>query len=145
MLGSARRSYYERALPHVLADPGVDAVVVIFVPAAVCGVEDVSAAVARASETAPRSPSRCSSCSMAARAAPMPGSFRYPGVRRASARPRRRARRLAAPAASAPSSSLTGIDRRAAREVVARRSPRADDVWLEPEETRRLLAPTGSR
>ena len=34
MLGSASAELYELALPHILADPGVDAVVVIFVPAA---------------------------------------------------------------------------------------------------------------
>ena len=32
MLGSATAEIYERALPIVLADPGIDAVIVLFVP-----------------------------------------------------------------------------------------------------------------
>ena len=47
MLGSASAELYERTLPLLLEDPGVDAVIVIFVPAASVTVEDVGAAIDR--------------------------------------------------------------------------------------------------
>src|SRR4029077_18902573 len=47
MLGSAVGSTYEEAIPHVLADPGIDAVIVLFVPPVVAGGEEVAAAAAR--------------------------------------------------------------------------------------------------
>ena len=54
LLGSATAATYEAALPVVLADPGIDAVIVLFVPPVVATAADVSAAIARAS-AAPRS------------------------------------------------------------------------------------------
>src|SRR5439155_14655093 len=52
MLGSATAQTYERVLPLVLADPGVDAAIVLFVPPVVAGAEEVAAAISRALETA---------------------------------------------------------------------------------------------
>ena len=49
LLGSATATTYEAALPIVLADPGVDAVIVLFVPPVVATTADVAAAIARAS------------------------------------------------------------------------------------------------
>ena len=49
LLGSATADTYEAALPVVLADPGIDAVIVLFVPPVVATTADVAAAIARAS------------------------------------------------------------------------------------------------
>ena len=52
MLGSATAATYESVLPHVLADPDVDAVIVLFVPPVVASAEDVAEAVVVAVESA---------------------------------------------------------------------------------------------
>ena len=52
MLGSATGAAYRAALPHLLADPGVDAVIVLFVPPIVAGAEEVAEAVKHAVEAA---------------------------------------------------------------------------------------------
>ncbi len=49
LLGSATAAAYEAALPALLADPGIDAVIALFVPPVVATADDVSAAIARAS------------------------------------------------------------------------------------------------
>ena len=75
MLGSASAELYERALPHVLADPGVDAVVVIFVPAA----SRAGGGRRRRGRPGPRGPpaeAGARPCLMAAER--QPGSFAYP-------------------------------------------------------------------
>ena len=54
MLGSAVGSTYEEAIPPVLADPGIDAVIVLFVPPVVAGAEEVAEAVARAVRAHPQ-------------------------------------------------------------------------------------------
>ena len=48
MLGSASEASYESVLPLLLADPGVDAVIALFVPAVSASAEGVAAAIARA-------------------------------------------------------------------------------------------------
>ena len=48
MLGSAVGVTYENVLPIVLRDPGVDAVIVLFVPPVVAGADEVAAAIVRA-------------------------------------------------------------------------------------------------
>ena len=53
MLGSAVGSTYEEAIPHVLADPGIDALIVLFVPPVVAGAEEVAEAVVRGVRAAP--------------------------------------------------------------------------------------------
>ena len=135
MLGSATAELYERALPHLLADPGVDAVVVIFVPAARVRGEDVAAAVARASEGAAKPV--LPPCSMAA--GRQPGSFPYP---ESAARALGRAVERSAWLRRRPVGTelvVERVDRTGGRRVVAAALARADDAWLEPEETRRLL------
>src|SRR4029453_17162854 len=52
MLGSAVGATYQQVLPIVLSDPGVDAVLVLFVPPVVAGAEEVAMAVAHASAEA---------------------------------------------------------------------------------------------
>src|SRR5205823_9824046 len=48
VLGSATAATYEAALPLLLADPRVDAVIVLFVPPVSAGADEVAEAVARA-------------------------------------------------------------------------------------------------
>ena len=45
LLGSATEATYEAALPLLLADPGIDALIVLFVPPVVAGAEEVAAAI----------------------------------------------------------------------------------------------------
>ena len=59
MLGSATAASYEAALPVVLRDPDVDAVIVIFVPPVAVSPADVAAAIARAADAPDRPTSRC--------------------------------------------------------------------------------------
>ena len=60
MLGSATAATYEAALPPLLADPSVDALIVLFVPPVVAGADEVAAAIARALASAAEPTSRCS-------------------------------------------------------------------------------------
>src|SRR5207247_313295 len=53
LLGSATGATYEAALPHLLADPGLDAVIVLFVPPVVAGADEVAEAVIRGVAAAP--------------------------------------------------------------------------------------------
>src|SRR5439155_11586570 len=52
MLGSATAATYEAALPPLLADPGFDALIVLFVPPVVATAEEVAAALRRATSGA---------------------------------------------------------------------------------------------
>jgi acetyl coenzyme A synthetase (ADP forming)-like protein len=53
MIASATPAQYERALAVLLADPGVDSIIVIFIPPMVTSGEDVARALTRASATNP--------------------------------------------------------------------------------------------
>ena len=136
---SARRPArrYEAALPLVLADPRVDAVIVLFVPPVSATADEVARGgrrgVARSAADKPVLAVVISAegTPAALRERRRVAAFAYPGVGRARARPRRRARRVAARAPRAPSRSSTGSTarRRAARRRDALRA--VDDVWLE--------------
>jgi acetyl coenzyme A synthetase (ADP forming)-like protein len=137
MLGSAPAGLYEQALPLLLADPAVDAVVVIFVPAARVRVDDVAAAIARAGSGSdkPVLPVLMS-------AGGAPGSFAYPeSAARALGRAAERAEWLRRPVGA--EIAVDPIDSRGAAEVVAGALARSDDLWLTPEEARRLLEAYG--
>ena len=54
LLGSATAATYDAVVPHVLADPNVDALIVIFVPPVVAGADEVAAAIRRAVEPTDR-------------------------------------------------------------------------------------------
>lgn len=56
LIASATAEQYERALRTVLAEPTVDAVIVIFVPPLVTAADDVARAIAAAAGTAPDKP-----------------------------------------------------------------------------------------
>ena len=77
-LGSATEATYEQVLPRVLADPGIDAVIVLFVPPVVASAQDVADAVGRAAAGAEK-PVLASLISGAAMTLP-PGvtNFAYP-------------------------------------------------------------------
>ncbi len=139
MLGSAPAELYGLALPLLLADPVVDAVVVIFVPAAKVRVDEVAAAVARAG-----SGSRKPVLPVLMAANGYPGSFAYPeSAARALGRAAERAEWLRRPVGV--EIAVDGIDVRGGAEVVAGALARADDVWLTPDEVRRLLDAYGVR
>jgi acetyl coenzyme A synthetase (ADP forming)-like protein len=140
MLGSASALLYERALPLVLADPGVDAAIVIFVPAARVTAADVAAAIGQAREGSPKP---VLPVLMAAER--VPGSFAYPeSAARALARAAERADWLRRPL-GVELRPERGVSPREGAEVVESALARADDLWLRPDEVRRLLASYGVR
>ena len=143
MLGSATGATYEDAVPVLLADPGVDALIVLFVPPVVAGVDEVAGAIARALERLgePNKPVLASLISSgrmpeALRSAPVT-TFAYPeSAARALGRAAERADWLRRPQGTVP--ELDGIDRAAAEQIVV-----AGERWLSPEETRGLLSAYG--
>jgi acetyl coenzyme A synthetase (ADP forming)-like protein len=150
MLGSAVGSTYEAVLPHVLADPGIDAVIVLFVPPVVAGAGEVADAVVRGVERAAQADKPVLAAFVSAEGIPgsllRPGSgvagFEYPeSAARALAHAVDRAEWLRRPVAEAP--PLEGIDREAAEAVVASALADADDAWLEPAQVRGLLGAYG--
>jgi acetyl coenzyme A synthetase (ADP forming)-like protein len=150
MLGSATEQTFEAVLPHVLRDPGIDSVIVLFVPPVVATSADVAEGVVRAVEAAavPDKPvlgvfvthegTPAALLREPRRVAPFP----YPeSAARALATVVHRAEWLRAPAGSAP--ELAGIDGAAAEAVVARALERSPDAWLEPADVRELLTGYG--
>ncbi len=144
MLGSAVGETYEQALPPLLHDPGIDAVIVLFVPPVVAGAEEVSEAIARAVDRAavPDKPVLASVIS----AVGMPeglrssraSAFAFPeAAARALGRVADRAEWLRRPQGQTP--ALDGIDVAAARRI----AQDAGERWLTPGETRELLAAYG--
>jgi acetate---CoA ligase (ADP-forming) len=140
MLGSAIGLTYEQALPSLLEDAGVDAVIVLFVPPVVAGADEVADAVARAIANAGKvdKPVLVSIISaggtpqslLEARVAP----FAYPeSAARALGRAAARSEWLRRPQGSIP--ELGRIDPKRASEVVHV----AGDRWLTAKETRSLL------
>jgi acyl-CoA synthetase (NDP forming) len=111
----------------------VDAVIVLFVPAADVTAEDVAAALDRGAAGREKPVVRV----LMAERRP-PGSLAYPdSAARALARAAGRAEWLRRPVGSVP--ALAGVDEAAARAVVESALARADDTWLTPDETRALL------
>jgi acetyl coenzyme A synthetase (ADP forming)-like protein len=138
LLGSATGETYERALPLVLADPGVDAVIALFVLTVVSSTAEVAAALerVRAAATKPLVP-----VVVSAEAGPV-GSFSYPeSAARAVGLAARRAAWLARPAGTVP--ELEGIDVAGARAVVDGALARGAGGWLEPGQARALLEAYG--
>ena len=145
MLGSATEQTYEAVLPYLIADPGVDAVIALFVPPVVAEAGDVAEAVVRAvgpdgvrkpvlgvfvtGEGTPpallRRPRRVA-------------AFPYPdSAARALGRAVERGEWLRRPAGTVP--ELDGFDRRAAEQVVVEVLATRGECWLEPAEVRALL------
>ncbi len=148
MLGSATASSYGEALPIVLDDPHVDAVLVLFVPAVSATADEVAAAVDAAARGAgsekPVLAVVMSSGGVpeALRSGSAVAAFAYPeSAARALGRVAERSEWLRRPLGSVP--ALDGIDRSAAARVVERALARAEDSWLDPAETRELLGAYG--
>jgi acetyl coenzyme A synthetase (ADP forming)-like protein len=143
MLGSATGVVYERVLPIVLADPGIDAVIVLFVPPVVAGADEVAAAVSRASASSNGKP-LLTSLIAEGELAPTPGltTFSYPeSAARALGLAAARADWLRRPAGSVL--ALERVDAARGRAVVTRSLVAGDDRWLPPEEVRELLEAYG--
>jgi acetate---CoA ligase (ADP-forming) len=147
MLGGATAQSYRDALPHVLADPNVDAVIVLFVPVVGVDEAEVGAAISRAAADAPEGTTiLCAFLSAKGApaslrsAAPVP-SFAYPeAAARALGRAAERGEWLHRPAGVVPELE---VDRDAAQSVVAEALAHGADAWLEPAQTRRLLEAYG--
>ena len=145
MLGSATAASYEQSLPIVLADKGVDAVIVLFVPPVTATADEVAAAVARATHGADKP---VLAVIIDARGIPQSlaeagvAAFGYPeSAARALGRAVARGEWLRQPAGSIP--VLDDVDRDAARAIVMQALERAPDVWLDADEARALLQAYG--
>jgi acyl-CoA synthetase (NDP forming) len=133
---------YERALPLLLDDPGIDAVIVLFVPPVVAGADEVAEAVVRAVPVDAGKPVLVSIISgggppQALLSAPV-ASFEYPeSAARALGRAAARGEWLRRPQGRVP--ALEDLDPKRAA-AIARD---AGDRWLTAGETRSLLQSYG--
>jgi acetate---CoA ligase (ADP-forming) len=149
MLGSATAAAYEGTLPIVLADPQVDSVIVLFVPPATAGAEDVAEGIARALEgESTDKPVLAALLSAegppaALRRTPSRAAlFTYPeSAAHALGLAAKRAEWLRRPAGTVP--TVEGVDNGRAQGVVSQALAEADDAWLTPSETRELLEAYG--
>jgi acyl-CoA synthetase (NDP forming) len=146
MLGGATERSYGDALPIVLDDPNVDAVIVLFVP--VVGVDEaaVGAAISRGATNAGEKPVLCTFLSARGAPAELRGaanvpSFSYPeAAARALGRAAERGEWLHRPAGTVPQPS---VDAPAATRVIEEALADHADAWLEPAQTRALLEAYG--
>jgi acetate---CoA ligase (ADP-forming) len=150
LLGSATGATYEAALPLVLADPHVDAVIVMFVPPVVAGAEEVAVAIRRAVDGMAELDKPVLAVVMSGAGVPAAlqdgrrpiATFGYPeSAAAALGRAAGRADWLRRPAGTVP--TLESVDRPRARALVARALDRGDAVWLSPAEVRSLLGTYG--
>ena len=149
MLGGATAATYAGALPPVLADPRVDALIVLFAPTVAATADEIAREVEAAARAADAD-KPVLAVIMAAEGIPEPlrdpsrqvASFTYPeSAARALGRAAARAEWLRAPQGDLVEPE--GIDREAARELVERALAASDDAWLEPEQARELLLAYG--
>ena len=148
MLGSASDNSYEGVLPFLLADPAVDAVIVLFVPAVSATADEVAGAIARVSG-ATSSEKPVLAVVMSAEGIPAPlraehpvAAFSYPeSAARALGRAAERADWLRRPLGSVP--EVDGLNTDAAFAVAERALGGTVGRWLEPNETRELLLAYG--
>ena len=149
MLGSASDASYEEVLPFLLADPGVDAVIALFVPAVSATAEAVASAIANACDAA-NGDKPVLAVVMSAEGIPKPlraehrvAAFGYPeSAARALGRAAERADWLRRPLGPVP--EIDGIDTEAALAVVARVLSGTDGRWLDPLRRASSCSPTGS-
>ena len=144
MLGSAVASTYAEALPLLLGDHSVDAVIALFVPPVVAGADDVADAIVRAVEDAGNTEKPVLACVISAAGTPaqllsgVVAPFSFPeSAARALGRAAERAEWLRRPQGRTP--MFLDVDRRAARQLVADSA----EGWLDPDLTRRLLSAYG--
>jgi acetyl coenzyme A synthetase (ADP forming)-like protein len=150
MLGGATGASYEQAVPIVIADAHVDALIVLFVPPVVAGAEEVAAAVARAVDGTDVADKPILAAIVAEHGIPSSlragrrpiAAFDYPeSAAHALGAAAQRAEWLRRPVGTVP--TIDGVDRRAGRAVVLAALERQDDGWLAPADTRALLAAYG--
>ena len=137
MLGSASPESYRAALPLLAADPRIDAVIALFVPAATVTAEEVAAVLRDAGEATakPVLPVVTASVTPA-------GMFPYPeSAARALGRAVERSEWLRRESGTIP--LLAGIDQGSAEKVVAGALGTSDDLWLAPEQMRSLFSAYG--
>jgi acetyl coenzyme A synthetase (ADP forming)-like protein len=150
MLGSATEATFEAVLPHVLHDPGIDSVIVLFVPPVVAEAENVAERVVRAVEHADELDKPVLGVFVSHEGTPAAllreprrvAAFLYPeSAARALGRAVERAEWLRAPVGRVP--ELESIDEATAARVVERTLAGSSDVWLEPGDVRELLSAYG--
>jgi acetyl coenzyme A synthetase (ADP forming)-like protein len=149
LLGGATGETYRQVLPHLIRDPGVDAVIALFVPPVVAGADEVAAAIH--DTVAAESPDKpvlavvvsAGGTPAALREVGSPvASFAYPeSAARALGIVAQRAEWLRRPAGTVP--ALDRIDAAGARQQVETALASSDDVWLEPDAARDLLSSYG--
>jgi acetate---CoA ligase (ADP-forming) len=152
MLGSAVGAAYETVLPHVLVDPGIDAVIVLFVPPVVAGADEVAEAVVRGVAAAPDTGKPVLAAFVSGEGIPAclrgrdsgVAGFEYPeSAARALAHAVDRAEWLRRPLVAPP--ELVGTDRAAAQAVVDSALAGSTDAWLDAAQVRELLGAYGIR
>jgi acetate---CoA ligase (ADP-forming) len=146
MLGSANAKSFADVMPIVLRDPGIDAVIALFVPTVGVDEDEVGAAISAAAAGAEGKPVLCAFLSAKGAPAtlrsfaPVP-SFAYPeAAARALGRAAERGDWLHREAGTFPDLE---VDRAAAAAVVAEALAADGDGWLEPAQARRLLEAYG--
>jgi acetyl coenzyme A synthetase (ADP forming)-like protein len=141
MLGSATEASYEAVVPILLADPQVDSLIVLFVPPATAGTEDVAAGLSRALQDRPADKPVLAALVSAEGVQQAPTSaalFTYPeSAAHALGLAVQRAEWLRRPAGIVP--SVGGTDAPRAHRLLAEALGDASDLWLTPEPTRELL------
>jgi acetyl coenzyme A synthetase (ADP forming)-like protein len=146
MLGSANAKSFAEVLPIVLADPGIDAVITLFVPTVGVDEERVGAAISRAAADVDEKPVLCAFLSAkgapaSLRSAANVPAFSYPeAAARALGLAADRGDWLRSPAGSVPELE---VDRQAAEAIVAEALEGDGDGWLEADRARRLLEAYG--
>jgi acetyl coenzyme A synthetase (ADP forming)-like protein len=149
LLGSAIGETYAEALPHVLRDPGIDAVIVLFVPPVVAGADEVALAIRTTLE---REQSEKPVLAVVVSADGTPDTLREQGspvatfdypesAANALGIAADRAEWLRRPAGTVP--AIDDIDRETARRVVDTTLESSDDVWLDATAARTLLSAYG--
>jgi acetate---CoA ligase (ADP-forming) len=149
MLGSATAASYETAIPPLLADGRLDALIVLFVPPVVAGADEVATAIRNtvnrlrpdkpvlaaviSAEGTPNALLEDDSCV---------ASFTYPeSAARALGIAANRAEWLRRPAGTVP--ELDRVEASAAREIVDSALAEGEEGWLDPSQTRALLEAYG--
>jgi len=149
LLGSATGEVYTKVLPHILRDPGIDAVIALFVPPVVAGADEVAAAMRVALE---REPSDKPVLAVVVSADGTPETLRDPASPLATfAYPESAAHALGVAAGRAewlrrPAGTVPEIDKidvAAARRLVDSALADSGDVWLDAADIRTLLTAYG--
>ncbi|HZT53849.1 MAG TPA: acetate--CoA ligase family protein, partial [Gaiellaceae bacterium] len=149
VLGSATASTYQAALPPLLADPHLDALIVLFVPPVVAGAEEVAAAIRKTiARHRPGKPVllvvlSADGTPAALRADGSPAAFfPYPeSAARALGLAAARTEWLRRPAGTVP--RLSGVDMARARAIVEGVLASSTEAWLDPASTREVLGAYG--